>query len=299
MRANFVIAVFSYNRGRWLQNCLESIERCAPGCRIIVADDRSDEADTQSVLDAWSDRIECVTPSIDDKAHKLGGLYPNMQRVLDTLDDADTLCTLQEDMQLVRPLRERDFADIRHFFDSDPRAAFLHHGFMKGHQRQRYIDYMHFDAQKQVYFRDSETHRVGSFFAAVCIAQVGRLRAEDWHFEVGEKRNNTRAAALYSPLGYMQNPFAMWLPSVPAHRHKTRTLGMSLAEKRTRVGYYPINVMDESAAAQFVSRDRSVLPIAEDFLSTTPSCPIEPWVYHPFQGQKALYFLHRLQQRIQ
>ncbi|MBC7185339.1 MAG: glycosyltransferase family 2 protein, partial [Marinobacter sp.] len=45
-----IFFVFSYNRGPHLKNCIESIETCAAGHRVIVYDDASEDPETQQIL---------------------------------------------------------------------------------------------------------------------------------------------------------------------------------------------------------------------------------------------------------
>src|SRR5690606_21926670 len=46
-----LFCIFSFNRGRFLQNCVDSIEQCAPGARIVVFDDSSYDEATKEVLE--------------------------------------------------------------------------------------------------------------------------------------------------------------------------------------------------------------------------------------------------------
>ena len=42
--------VFSFNRGRFLEHCVRSIERCAPTAAVHIYDDASDDPDTLAAL---------------------------------------------------------------------------------------------------------------------------------------------------------------------------------------------------------------------------------------------------------
>ena len=48
----FMTAVFSYNRGQLLDNCVRSIEEFSPDTHITVFDDQSDEPETIETLRA-------------------------------------------------------------------------------------------------------------------------------------------------------------------------------------------------------------------------------------------------------
>jgi len=296
---NLTILVFSFNRGQFLRNCIASIERHAPMATVIIVDDLSDDADTQTALKELGERYSIRQPELDSDKHKLGGLYENMQNAYESLPDDTLFCCLQDDMQMVRDLQAADISAMHDYFEQNPKAGFLHHVFMKGHQRRRYEESSRFDEQQQVYQRISDGKRVGEYFSAVFTARVDRLREQDWHFARGEQANNALAREHFDRMGTMRNPFAHWLPCVPSHRHKRKTWAIRLAEKRTGAGYYPFQSMSEDAVQQLLSRTSNVLPIAEDFLETTPRAPVEPWIYHPLQGApRWIYLAHRLESKL-
>lgn len=294
--SEFFIVVFSFNRGRFLRNCMASIERHAADASVLIVDDLSDEHDTRAALDALASRYTIMQPEKDSDQHKLGGLYPNMQMACDSLPGNALMCCLQDDMQLVRGVRSDDLQAMAGYFEQNPRAGFLHHAFMKGHQRARYQQTSRFDSDRQVYFRESDGKRAGEFFSAVFTARVDRLRSHGWQFDGSEKANNQRASALFDRMGFMRNPIAHWLPCVPSHRHKAKSWAIRRAEQQTGAGYYPFQELGEDRLRDFLQRDPSVLPIAEDFLTTNPEAPVTPWIYHPLQGaSRWLYLAHRLE----
>ena len=43
----FEVAIFSYNRGEYLKNCVESVRRNIPDATIRVYDDCSDDPETR------------------------------------------------------------------------------------------------------------------------------------------------------------------------------------------------------------------------------------------------------------
>ncbi|MGB0867859.1 MAG: glycosyltransferase [Granulosicoccaceae bacterium] len=298
MKNDLTILVFSFNRGQFLRNCIASIERYAPDSKVLIVDDLSDEPETQQVLQELGQRYRIWQPELDSNQHKLGGLYANMQSAFENLPDDALVCCLQDDMQLVRDIRERDIADMQSYFKNNPNAGFLHHAFMKGHQRARYIRTTRFDPDQKVYLREADGKRVGEYFSAVFTARVDRLKSKGWSFGKSEKANNQKASATFDRMGFMRNPFAHWLPCVPSHRHKRKSWAIKVAEKRTGAGFYPFSPFEATTVEDFLSRDDAVLPIAEDFLSTTPMAPVNPWIYHPLQGApRWLYLAHRIESK--
>ena len=57
-----LFCIFSFNRGQFLQNCVQSIERAAPHASIAVFDDSSDDDFTRGVLQEISQRHAVLQP---------------------------------------------------------------------------------------------------------------------------------------------------------------------------------------------------------------------------------------------
>lgn len=298
MKSDLTILIFSFNRGQFLRNCVASIESHAPESKVLIVDDLSDEADTQQALEELGKRYQIYQPELNSNQHKLGGLYSNMQSAYESLPDDSLICCLQDDMQLVRDIRERDIMDMQRYFKDNPNAGFLHHAFMKGHQRTRYNQTTRFDPDQQVYLRKANGKRAGEYFSDVFTARVDRLKSKGWSFGKSEKAINQKASMTFDRMGFMRNPFAHWLPCVPSHRHKRKSWAIKVAEGRTGAGFYPFEALDATAVELFLNRDDTVLPIAEDFLSTIPAAPVNPWIYHPLQGApRWLYLAHRIESK--
>lgn len=288
-----IFCVFSFNRGRFLSNCIQSIERCAPEARIIVFDDDSDDPETQQVLESVSEKHRVEQPG-NRSSHRLGGLYGNMQTALELCGDAETLCFLQDDTQLVRPLVEDDLSDIEALFESLPELGFISPCFIRGRTLSRGAEF-DYDSTHRLYFRRPDERSSGIHFSALLITKPARLARAGWRFEGAEPRNDEQAARLFGRMGYLHAPFAMWLPEVPAYRGKKKTLGLKLAEKKRRCGFYPFEIMDEEEARSLRERDPSVLPRAEDFLRCSPHEPPKPWAYNPLTDTGWIKLLNQVE----
>jgi len=68
-----IFCVFSFNRGRFLENCVRSIEQCVPDASIIVFDDDSNDPATQEVLSDIDRNHQVLKPG-NVSTHKLGAL---------------------------------------------------------------------------------------------------------------------------------------------------------------------------------------------------------------------------------
>lgn len=287
--------VFSYNKGRLLANCVESIEQCAPFASITVVDDRSDDPETCRILEqlAASHR---VIQSLARSRHKHGGLYHNMQLALDTADQHGLACFVQDDTQIVRPLTQDDETSLAACFANDSRLGFIRPTFLKGSAlaRGRGTGFR-FDAGSGLYFAQPDGRSAGVHYSDVFLAPPERLRAVGWRFQFGEGANQALAARHFGPMGYLQYPFVMWLPHTPAFRGRQKTWTLSIAERVRGCGIYPYRIMrpDEVRALGNAAQQRPA--VAEDFLTPAQGTPSKPWIYHPLQGSRWLKHLHSLE----
>lgn len=285
--------VFSFNRGRFLRNCIDSIERCFPGAMVTIFDDDSDDPDTRQVLDSLAAKYRVEQPG-SGSTHRLGGLYDNMQAALDICGGQGTLCFLQDDTQLVRPILQEDLEDIEWAFESTPYLGFLSPCFVRGRTLNRGAEF-DYDSSRNLYFRKPDKRSSGCHFSALLITKPSRLRQVSWRFEESEPENDRQAARLFGPMGYLQAPFAMWLPEVPAYRGKKKTLGLKLAERKRRCGFYPFELMTEGEVAELRKRDGKSPPKAEDYLRCTPRGPPKPWAYNPLTDTGWIKLLNQVE----
>ncbi len=260
--------VFSYKRGRFLQNCVASIERCAAGYPVTVYDDGSDDLDTRQVLALIGERHTVVQPSRAVGNNKHGGLYANMQRALDAHAAGTIVCFIQDDMQLVRRLDAAEVESIRTHFAAQRPAALLHPAFLKGSNRAADLVEVHYDATAGGYRCARHRRSAGAHYSDILLASVDQLRELGWRFLPRESDNEQQARALLPPMLHLLHPFVAWLPAVPAWRGRTQTLGLRLAQRWNHCGFHPLNMLTETQRSMLMQRDPAVLPVAEDFLVT-------------------------------
>ncbi|MEX1198205.1 MAG: glycosyltransferase family A protein [Pseudohongiellaceae bacterium] len=299
MSGRLQFVVFSFNRGRFLEHCVQTLERCAPQCPVLIFDDDSDDPQTRAVLQRLARRYTVVTPRpLAPGSHgKHGGLYANMQAALDGLDDDVLMCTLQDDMQLVRSLRDEEIETMAALLERDEGRRFLHHAFLKGAERHR--SRVRFVAQDSVYYAGREQSSAGSHYSDIFIARVAALRAVNWRFLPREAANEQQARQVFLPMGHWRDPFAAWLPAATAWRGKKRTWALRRGEKRHRCGFHPLRVMDEEQRRCFLVRDPAErLPWAEDWLELEKDDLPQPWVYHPLQGSRWLKWLNSVELKL-
>lgn len=287
--------VFSYNRGEFLANCVRSIEDCAPEAPITIVDDDSDDPATRETLTAIAERHEVMGPGTRAE-HKHGGLYGNMQAALDSAAPEELVCFLQDDTQLVRRLDPSEPGAIARRFEQKPELGFLSPCFLRGRSWRRKGG-MQFtrDASIDLFFPCHSGHSAGIHYSDIAITQVGRLRSHGWRFEVGEGANDRAAARRFGPMGYLPEPFAMWLPSVPAYRGRTKSLTLRLAERHRGCGLYPLSYLDAKANARLRRERGEHPPVAEHWLPPTSRPLGFPWFYDPLNGSRWLKQLNRIE----
>ncbi|WP_420427858.1 hypothetical protein [Algiphilus sp.] len=287
--------VFSYNRGPFLANCIDSIERLAPEHPLTVVDDASDDPETQAVLSRAAQRHTVIT-SEALSGHKHGGLYPNMQAAFDSVADASMFCFLQDDTQLVRPLTRGDEASLHQQFDRAPTLGFISPAFIRQISLKHAVDRdFRFDEALDLWFWHPQRRSTGAYYSDLLIARSDRLRAVGWRFESGESTNNQQAQRHFMRMGRLRVPFAMWLPNGPAFRGKQKSWALRFAERRRQCGLYPLKDLAAEAEARLREGTPPPLPIAESFLDVRGErrLPV-PWTYDPMQGQRWLKWMDRL-----
>lgn len=295
-----IFVIFSYNRGAFLDNCIRSVEACFSEPSIIIFDDNSNDPATLEVLKEYESKHTVLKPGVSSgQESKHGGLYSNMQEIVN-LDLKDELaCFLQDDVQVVRALGIQDLQYIDSIFAADPQTAFLSPTFLKGIRRDREIRTMQHQTSHSAYFRINSKQSVGTYYSDIAIANLPRLRAINWQFGNRENQNEETAKKHFSAMPYMENPFVMWLPNVPAYRGKVKTLAIKIAEKKFNCKLYPFNILTLKENIAFLKRNKSSLPIAEDFLSIRGiQSDKGPWRYHPLQGTFFLKQLNSLELKV-
>lgn len=291
------LSIFSYNRGDYLKNCIDSVRHCTKNAELSIFDDGSVDQNSIEYLQTLGDRVvHCG----DKSAGRHGGLYGNMQRALDRADRKYILF-LQDDTQLVRMVDQQDMDCIESFFDQNPKAAFINPVFLKGHRRRSIEKQVRLVPEFEGYFHDiSETMKprpVSMYYCDVVIAHVERLREIGWHFCESETANAELARTHFSKMLQMANPFVMHVPEVPVFRDKTTTFGSRLAIRLVGSDVKAFNYMSEPSVTAMRKRDLSEAPFAEDFLTTKNAKVAVPYRYNAVSSRLYTRVLHKIEDR--
>jgi glycosyltransferase involved in cell wall biosynthesis len=288
------VCIFSFNRGKFLRNCVNSILKCIPGAEIVIFDDNSSDPATCSYLEESKDFCLIVRPETTGQI-KHGGLYLNMNTALQMFSDRDLICFLQDDTQIVRPVSNAELRDIGLAFEENPRLGFIHPCFIRGVDLQKRPVTPLSGPTPSFFFRKDTGQSAGIHYSDLVVFEPKRLIDADWSFNQSEPANDRQSKAMFGMMAYMWLPFAMWLPEVPAYRGKKKTLGLRLAEHKKQVGFYPFVLWSRDHTESVRNQASPRLPVAEDLLDCSPATPPKPWTYNPLTGLSLLKSLNNVE----
>lgn len=288
------VAIFSYNRGDYLKNCVESLRRNLPGVRFTVFDDGSDEPGTVAYLQSLGEHVRHMKSAGDDRH---GGYYNNMQAALDATQ-ADYLLMLQDDLQVVRPFAQEDLFKIDQVFTHCPTTVFISPLFMKGSKRAYFQQRYQPDAGLRCYRWSAdpqESGKVPQKYADIAVLHVARLRQSGWRFAGSEEANGALADQLFGDMVQVAEPWVFYVPEEPAYRGRVLTLGAKLAVKMAGNQVKSFRDMSEQASAAFAQRNLSVYPFAEDFVDTVDPTVRKPYKFNAYRTRWLPLILNKLE----
>lgn len=249
------IAIFTYNQGTFLKNCIESIERNLPNIPVAVYDDGSNEPETVRYLASIS-HIVIFNPKNTYERH--GGYYANMQIAFEN-SSSDFLLLIQDDMQIVKPVNSSDLIDIDRIFTRFKEAAFLSPVFLKGRKRKFFNSrYLTDPSTHTCVWSDDLDNVIPSCYADVSIVNIKRLRETGWGFLPSEVENGRAAKAKFGRMPQMSNPFTFYLPEEPAYRGRVMMIGAKLAFKMGGEKIKNFLDMSGSETEEFLNRDKRI-----------------------------------------
>lgn len=252
MRARaFMTAVFSYNRGQLLSNCVRSIERFSPPTTLVVFDDRSDDPETVGVLEQIAARGHEVVVSEDISIAEYGNHNANLDRAV----------------QLARARGHR----LLHLVEDD--TQFVWHNPELPNQVSALFDVFPDAAQVSPLFWKFASKASGALFAehsayrlrqapgcAIGFVDVDRLAERGFRHRADEAETIQLGDALGLELLAFVHPVVTRVPWPMYTRHRVR-------RGRRTGGARPFLVkpLDETAISRLVGRDLETPPYAEHY----------------------------------
>lgn len=285
-------AVFSYNRGQFLENCILSILINAPDAKVDIFDDGSSDPVVHRVLRQY-EKLVRVIPRQSEELGYHGGLYSNMQRALNASEEDEYLVFIQDDQQVIRPLLDDDVAHWGQFFSRNDSAFQLSAAFLKRGSKLD-VSTVTYDTDTNSHYMESTASR-RSFYSDVGVFNASRMKEYGWVFGKTEGDNEAKARSLNAKAGISPYPFMMYLPYANSTKFKKRGLLLRFAEWYHAYGYYPFQVWDREEANAFFKRDPEVLPYAEDLLTLAKRVDDTVWMYE--DATKSIKWIHKYYKR--
>lgn len=289
------IAIFSYNRGQYLRNLLDSISTHIPGVEVRIYDDNSDDPDTIHLLNNCG---HSVYKPDKTTMNRHGNLYVNMQSALEGAS-TNYLIMLQNDLQIIRDFSDIDLSTIQETFENT-QIGFLRPQFMRQGSYLKFLDQLILDSERDIYFpiKESEGVEVGNAYCDVMICSVQNLRAVNWSFEDSENGNAKKARQIFKHMPQMFNPFIFYCPEVPCYRNRRIFLASKIASFRLKGQIIKFASMTTNEMHSFINRNRNIPPVAEDFLRPSDSDVLYPFVFEDFRRKKFLLALYKVERRL-
>lgn len=264
-------AVFSYNRPRHLDNCLKSIADLYPDAHLVVFDDNSSHPDVEKVLK----RHGCQFRLGKGGSGRHGGLYDNMQMAYEEALEGgfDYLLTLQDDLQLLRPVDDR----VRAEFD-DAFEKFAHVGSLEV-RFSRTLTTPHEiagppatpDAEPSA-FRD---------YQDVGLLHLGRLKEKGWDFNLdlhvvvsGEATLSLKMSEMGFRRARIQTSFVMHVPFPDLFRNRFRLPRLSGLRKEI----FRYDYMSNDEMAQMDARPEGEIAQWRQYLTVADTNRFDRWL---------------------
>lgn len=291
-----LFVIFSYNRGKYLKNCVDSIFENCPGIKnenIMIYDDHSDDPKTVDILDALQQKIKVNINKGKNPAISRRGLYHNMNKALqDAIKGRfNYIFFIQEDLQFVRELDSRFLSECQKILESDPNIIQIQPLFFKGTIKEKeYSQFLKMNEEFQYYY--GNPHQLYGI-ADIGLTKVEPLRVDDWQFDHEETINmkkGTQKGWLYVK---PKNPIMMYLPWPETYRYKKTGkdhLFTRLLDYYYKTGFYPYKKMTDDVVQVLLDRPIQEYPYGERFLKLKLNVKLrEPWNY----VSAKFYFLKR------
>lgn len=282
------VVVFSYNRGRYLENAAASVRRHWPTARIVIMDDYSDDRETLRILQ--HERLigsKVVNPVGGVLQLKRGGLHRNMQEAWEMHISTRFALLMQDDQQIVRPIEKLDENALTKFFNSEQSPPFLHVTFPRNVLYHvgisPYPTHSEIAATKATYEDATSSHAFpgGHVLSETGLWDVARAKESGWAFASDEAGNMARGFEMFGEMRHAALPFLAFLPNPISFRDRRITLTRR-AFFALSAGLHPVDDLTPSQIG--VLRQRVGAPAyGDDYLYSTSFGRPAPWKSLPFQ----------------
>ena len=256
------IFVFSYERGAYLANFLDSVRRVGWHGSVTIMDDGSTERRTLQVLERAERDGFGVVRQPHGSGGLRGGLRENMQAALE-LAAGPAVLFAQDDMQIVRNISAGEEEKISALLDDVRNSPLLFPVFhLRNWKASRRAKNFDFDARLRMPVRSLFHPLTG--FSDVAVFSPERLRAAGLIYRYEESGTSTLAYSLFGPMVSYPYPFLAFVPSpvVPRLGRRNR-----LRHPTRRVTPARIDDMTDGDVERLLSHGPAEVPFADDWLT--------------------------------
>lgn len=272
--------VFSYNRGKFLNNCIKSIERNYQNPSITIVDDSSNDNETLLYLKKLKQKYRVITPHHkNEKNTKHGNLYKNKNWVMNEAKDKNfkQVMLLPEDMQFVRPITNIFFKDLDLFFNYSKNSfqTFIIFKEKVFSLNENPIENSLCLQKNSNFFikNKKEVEHQRCIFSDFGIIRVDRFFDLFEKFEDNELLSIIKCKQRGIKTGLYSYPFCSLLPFNKYCRIKNNNEKLTkLLNKISKTGFYPYNDMSSNQVKNLLKKPNNVIAFAEDWLN----CPNVP-----------------------
>jgi hypothetical protein len=241
-------AIFSYNRGQLLANCVRSIDRFYPDASVVIFDDRSEDQATKDVLAELRERgYEIISGDEPSGEKRFGGLYDNINAAFDLARERGFrfVHLVQEDTQFV--WRDPSLGEqVAAIFDAHSDALQVQAHFWK-----------QLGTSQGEVLSEPRAYRM-ELAGALGIIDVERAARAGFRFERSEKESGLHAASLGFHAYSLANPIVARVPWPKNARYREVT-GREKRGSRELL----IKPLDEGTIARLTERDLEARPRGE------------------------------------
>jgi hypothetical protein len=244
-------AVFSYNRGQLLANCLQSIERFSPETTVVIFDDRSDDPETLVELEVISARGHEVIVNDEVSTAEYGNHNANLDRAVQLARARGyrLLHLVEDDTQFVWH-NPRLADEVSSIFGAVPDAAQVSPLFWKFASKASGALVA---AQAAYRLRQAPGCAIG-------FVDVERLAERGFRHLTDEAQTTALGAELGLELLAVTHPVVTRVPWPTYTRHRVRRGSSTRTTKP-----FLVKPLDAHAVHRLKTRDLATPPYAEDY----------------------------------
>jgi hypothetical protein len=270
------IYVFSFNRGRFLNNCISSIEKNFQSPQITIIDDCSDDEDTIKYLEELGQRYRIISPhSKEEKSSKYGNLYKNKNWVINESKNLGYkyIMIVSEDGQFVRPFLKSDKKRIKCLFENTENIFQCVPLFIeKVNKFSQFEDKIKTLPDCNFYIKKNNVNYKRLNYTDFGIINVNKFLSLLGKYEESEHLNEQMCIEKGIVCAYDTHPFFALLPFNKYERVNGNKKLIHLINKISQTGFYPYNDMSQSEIDKLFNKPVLEVAYAEDWL-TCPNVP--------------------------